>query len=252
MIVFPPLRTKRLDLRMQELTIGDEIALCQLPDGAHEKALTEFLRRAVEVAAVPSPRHVADPRAWTVQERYLALVHYCISTRTDGPDYAVTETSKLSDYLMFDQDHIEPHTFKTSQDEWQLGPLTGAAAEAIESLQLDAALPRRAHWTLGIMAAQLLHADRDNPPDAALDASAYSEWLRARMTEFRAVPASSFDELFAAFRAAHYNAPQFFRIWVDELGVIIQPMEAGGVVPSARFRVLACVGDLALGLVGKP
>ncbi|MCA8037124.1 MULTISPECIES: hypothetical protein [Burkholderia cepacia complex] len=250
MIVFPPLRTKRLDVRVQELTIGDEIALCQLPTTSHEKALTEFLRRAVEASA-PTENHVADPRAWTVQERYLALAHYCISTRDDGPDYAVTESSKLSDYLMYERDYALPYTFRTSQDEWRLGALTGAAAEVIESLQLDAALPRRAHWTLAIMAAQLLHAQRPDPPDAALDPSAYGEWLKSRMTEFRNVSSSSFDELFAAFRVAHYEAPQFFRIWVDEEGVIVQPKEAEGIVPSARFLVLACVGELARGLAGK-
>lgn len=39
MIVFSPLSTRRLDVTLHELGIGDEIALCYLPEKAHEKAL---------------------------------------------------------------------------------------------------------------------------------------------------------------------------------------------------------------------
>ncbi len=251
MIVFSPLRARRLDVRMRELSIDAEMALCHLPEKAHEKALTEFLIRAVESAATPSPRHLADPRAWSVSERLLALAHYCIHTREDRPDYAVTEVSKLSDYLDMGRDlPAAPVAFHALGDEWNVIPLSGAAAEVLESLQLESTLKPRAHWLIGAMAAQMVRVG-ETFPDPVADTADYSEWLAKRIEVLREFPGSSFDVLYAHFREAVERNAQFFSIWFDDEGVVVLPKEAGAATPPARFHVFACIGALALSLAGK-
>lgn len=251
MIVFAPLRARRLEVHLKELSIGDEIALCHLPENAHEKALTEFLERAIDAADTPSARHVANPRAWSVGERLLALAHYCIHTREDRPDYAVTESSKLSDYLDMSKDFpLQPATFQALDDKWVLRPLTGAAVEVLESLQVESDLQGREHWLIGAMSAQLLR-EGETCPDPVADFSAYVEWLKGRIATMREIPSSSFDVLYAHYRAAMQQDTQFFTLWFDDQGVIVLPKEAGAVTPPARFLVLSCVGAVALSITGK-
>jgi hypothetical protein len=257
MIVFSPLRTRRLEVRLKELQIGEEIELCHLPETAHEKALTEFLLRAVASADTPAARHVADPRAWTVGERLFALAHYCVHVRDDKPDYAVTNTSKLSDYLDTTKDF--PATlaaFNVLDDKWVLHPLTGAAAEAIETLQVGTDPERgREHWIFGGMAAQLLR-ENETYPNPITQNPEYLDWLTGRMATLRALPSSSFDMLYAGCRHAMEKSTNYFRFWFDDQGVIVLPMqtdlkEAGAIVSPARFLVFSAIGDLALSLTGK-
>jgi len=251
MINFSPLRRQRLDVRLRELSIGDEIDLCGLPEQAHEKGLTEFLERAVASAETLSAAHVANPRAWSVGERLLALAHYCIHVREDGPDYAVTETSKLSDYLDAGKDLPEtPATFEANGDKWVLRPLIGAAAEVLEALQIESALPGRAYWLFGAMAAQLVR-EGEITPDPVAEEVKYAQWIKARMETLRAFPSSSLDSMYLNYRAALDRDSQFFTIWFDEQGVVVLPKEAGAVAPPARFHVHAAIGAVALSVTGK-
>lgn len=251
MIVFAPLRARRLDVSLHELPIGDEIALCHLPERAHEKAMTEFLTRAIESANVPSGQHLADPRAWSVGERLLALAHYCKHTRDDGPDYAVTESSRLSDYLDMSRDlPPAPVPFTALGDEWITIPLSGAAAEVLESLQSQSDLAGRAHWVIGAMAAQMVRVG-EAFPDPVAETAKYTDWLAQRIGTLRAFPSSSFDVMYANYCEAAARDAQYFSIWFDELGVIVLPKEAGAATPPARFLILAGVGALALSLAGK-
>lgn len=250
MIVFSPLRTRRLDVALQELSIGDEIALCHLPEAAHEKSLTEFLERAVEASHAPTERHVASPRAWSVGERLMVLAHYCTHTREDGPDYAITETSNLSDYLDIATDvSPTPVTFDAIGDRWVLRPLIGAAMEVLEALRIQSAMQGREYWVIGSMAAQLVR-DGEVTPDPVADFAEYAEWLERRIATMAAMPGSAFDVLFAHYAEAMQTG-QFFRLWFDEQGVIVLPKEAGAVAPPARFLVHSCIGTVALSLAGK-
>lgn len=250
MITFAPLRTRRLDAQLQELSIGDEIALCHLPELAHEKSLTAFLERAIETAAAPTERHIASPRAWSVGERLLALAHYCIHTREDGPDYAVTDVSRLSDYLDMTKDaNASPDVFEACDDRWELRPLIGAAVEVLESLQGHMALTGREFWIIGAMAAQLLRQG-EAMPDPVAEFSEYGDWLQGRIAIMAAMPSTGFDILFASYAQAMQTG-QFFRIWFDKEGVIVLPKEAGAALPPARFSVYSCIGTVALSLTGK-
>lgn len=257
MIRFEPLRTARLDVRLRELSFGDEIALCQTNETAHESTMSEFLRRAVEFAGVPSPRHVADPRAWTVSERLFVLAHYNVHTREDRPDYAVTDTSVLSDYLDVGREPPEAITFEEAGDTWTLKPLTGAMAEAIETLQGSISLSGLAHWLACGMSAQLVR-DRDNEqgiPDAVADPVGYARWLSARAQVMAGMPGSTFDRMYAQYRLSLDQATQFFRVWFDREGVIVLPKllssGAQAATPAARFLVRSVIGQLALGVTGK-
>lgn len=250
MIVISALRTARLDVRLQELSFGAEIALCHLPEKAHEQAMSEFLRRAIEEAGTPSDKHVSDPRAWTVAERLRALTHYNVHAREDGPDYAVTESSKLSDYLDAAREPAKPSTFAACKDNWVFHPLTGAMAETIEAMQHDSGLKGRAHWLTGVMAAQLLR-DGEAFPDPVAEGADYSTWLRRRMAVMCAMPSSDIDALYAGFRAANETDTQFFRLWFDEEGVIVMPKGVAGNTPAARFLIHSAVGELALAITGK-
>jgi len=251
MITFAPLRTRRLDVQLQELSIGDEIALCHLPELAHEKSLTTFLERAVEAANAPTERHVASPRAWSVGERLMVLAHYCTHTREDGPDYAVTDVSRLSDYLDISKDaNAAPAAFEACGDRWVLRPLIGAAVEVLEGLQGQMELRGREFWIVGAMSAQLLR-EGEAIPDPASEFAEYGEWLQRRIVTMTAMPGSGFDVLFARYAEAMQAGGQFFRIWFDEQGVIVLPKEAGAVTPPARFPVHSAVGTVAFSLTGK-
>jgi len=251
MTTFAPLRTRRLDVQLQELSIGDEIALCHLPELAHEKSLTAFLERAVEAAHAPTEHHVASPRAWSVGERLLTLAHYCVHTREDGPDYAVTDVSKLSDYLDIDKDaSASPTTFEACGDRWVLRPLIGAALEVLEGLQGQMPLTGREFWIIGAMSAQLLR-EGEVIPDPVAEFAEYGQWLQRRIVTMAAMPSTAFDVLFAQYADAMQAGGQFFRIWFDKQGVIVLPKEAGAATPPARFPVHSCIGAVALSLTGK-
>jgi hypothetical protein len=253
MIVFSPIRTRRIDAKLQELTLGDEISLCHLPVQAHEKALSDFLARVLANGDTPTVRHIADPRGWSVGERLFVLAHYCTQVREDGPDYAVTDVSVLSDYLDYARDlTVDPVPFLAHEDNWIVTPLSGAAAEAIELLQGESGLAGREHWLLGAMAAQLLRTNETSPPpDAVTDFSSYATWLADRMTVLQAMPSSAFTLLYEHYSTAMLTQWQFFRVWFDEQGVIALPKEAGAAVPPARFRILSGIGGVALSLTGK-
>ena len=251
MIVFRPLRTRRLDVQLQELSIGDEIALCHLPELAHEQTLTAFLERAVEAASTPTSHHVASPRAWSVGERLLVLAHYCTHTREDGPDYAVTDVSALSDYLAIEKDAPQAvPSFEALGDRWEVRPLIGAAVEVLETLApAQDELRGREFWIIGAMSAQLAR-EGEVTPDPVAEFAEYAEWLERRIVTMSALPGSGFDVLFAQYAKIVQNA-QFFNIWFDEQGVIVLPKEAGAVAPPARFHVHSCIGTVALSLTGK-
>ncbi len=253
MIVFSPLSTRRLDVRLRELSLDDEMALCYLPERMYEKALTEFLVRAIEHAGTPSERHVADPRAWTASERLLAFVHYSLHTREDAPDFAVTEAGRLSDFLDMARDSVHRPTWEVGEDKWTLQPLTGAMAETIEALQLELSPDQNGfkHWLVGLIAAQGVRANENAAPDPIASASDYTDWLRLRMKVIGAMPTSYTQELYAKFRDALGTSTDFFRLWFDDKGVIVLPKEAGSALNPARFLIYASISELALSLAGK-
>lgn len=248
MITIEKTNTKRRNICLNELSIQAEMALCALDEAQHEKGLTAFLEAAQQAG---SDSH---PRSWSVGERLFALAHYCCHVMPDGPDYAVTNESRLSDYLQLERDDVAEISFQAAGDDWLMQPLLGAAAEAIENLQPIDGIKGRAHWIIGGMAAQL-HRVGEAVPDPIADGVDYSTWLTQRIKTFQALPSSDFEAIYRQYANAMAQGAQLFQTWFDEHGIIVLPkaLEGGAAsnLPPARFRVLACLSDSALSLFGK-
>ncbi len=67
MIVFTPLRTKRLTVNLKELDIESAIYLLGLPQAMNEAGTSAMLKRCVTPEERPRVGQETDPRLWTVQ-----------------------------------------------------------------------------------------------------------------------------------------------------------------------------------------
>lgn len=247
---FPVLRTRRLTVQLKELSIGDAIALANMPEHLGEAECTAFLKFAVASVATGSP----NPAEWTVQERALAVAHYLASVMEDGPDFSLG-AGKYSDYM----DGAADISLAMKQvplgeiggDNWEIRHLTGGMAESIERLLGEAGdMPPRLHWIMGGMAAQLVRVG-EQMPELASD-SLYDEWLLSRIKVFTAFPESDFGQLMAAYNAGRGKLHHLFAFNFYDNGIVILP-KAGGAegLSPARFPVRTCLSRLALDLAGK-
>lgn len=259
-IEFRPLRTKRLSVHLCEIANGDAIGLASIPETMYESQTTRFLQFVVEKAEQPTPNHVTDPRAWTVQERAFVVGHYMAHVLDSAPDFIVGE-GKFSDYLKSSQDIKPVHPVgELGEDNWTLIPLIGAAAEAIEDLRGDIKAlenrPGEYHWMLGCMAAQLRRdGDIVKVPDAVTDVD-YVTWLRQRMEVFYKYPESDFVQLLMMYRAAVAATDHFFNMEISEDGIVFganaASKESGAMLPPSRFPARTCLSDFAISMGGKP
>lgn len=256
MISITPVRTRRLSVRMRELSIGDAIKLLSMHPTRHEAATTEFLRAAITEAAMPGGDYVGDPLAMTVQERAFLVCHYHATMSEEG-DFPVGESARYSDYLLIGQDYPTPAATPIGTiagAEWTLHPLLGAHGEAIERLQVEQPHASRFHWVAGAMAAQLRKRG-DNAPDAVTMHAEFLDWLRSRMAWLALLAESDFAELLGAYWTANRAQAHFFAVDFDHEGVLcsaVKPDSSGAEVPPARFPAFSCVGAVAVGLSGKP
>lgn len=248
MIHFPVLRTKRLTVQLQELTMLQSIELAAVPEHANEEATERFLRAAIK----ESTGAVIDPADWTVQERTMAVAHYMASTMDDGPDFALDRAGKVrySDYLIADQDYqgASVPVGDIEGDSWAAHHLTGRLAGAIERISGEIkGIEHGTHWIIGRMAAQLVPNAEALPTDGDIDAA-----LIQRMKIILSYPESVFVQLQEGFYRASAGLEHLFLFSTDSDGLLIQPREAGADKPPARFPARACITPLALGLGGKP
>jgi hypothetical protein len=232
---FIPLRTKRFEVQLRELTLREGIELAQYDPARHEAAMGRFCSIAVQRAS----GDVADSARWTVQERTMVLVHYLACVSEDGPDFSVGEGWKLSDYFIGNQYPCD--TVKIG--ERTFGQLSGVAAEEIES----SGGGRRA-WFSGAMAAQLIEPGA-TVPDPALRRLDYGIWLRGRVDELESLPESQYAELLAQWSAACAKLGHFFTIAFDASGIVALPKEAGGDTPPARFPVASTLSRITQDLL---
>lgn len=248
MIIFQPLRTKRVCVRPRELTLGQATAILKMPGTRYELLTTEFLRAAASDATAPTQGHVTDPRLWTVQERALLVCHYLSQVSDSGPDIEIGN-GKLSDYVVFAND-LKTHGVDVGEVAGKarhIIPLLGAHAEVLERL-----CKTRGDWLVGAMACQV--TDADTPP---LDLNAGDVELMtevdARMDAIRALPESEFDAMLGAWSMALAGElRQFFAVNFDDGGVVFDPQtqrEAGPTNP-ARFLAVSCIGERTRALFG--
>nr|WP_319566320.1 hypothetical protein [uncultured Rhodoferax sp.] len=248
MILFPYLRTRRLAVRLREISLGEAIAVCRLPADRHEATTTEFLRFATRDAETPTDRHVADPRMMTVQERALLVCHYLAQVSDGGADFSVGSDGKLSDYVVFDADLMvdQVQVGEVTGKAYVLRPLLGVHAEILERLCV-----KRGDWLIGMMACQVSDAEALQPDYTALTDPQLLEWCKGRMDAIRALPESDSEALYLAFSIGSTQIKHFFAVNVDDEGLVFEPQnsEAGNQYP-ARFRSLSCVSPATRRLFG--
>lgn len=250
MILFSPLRTRRLSVRLRELTLGDAIALCKLPAERHELTATEFLRMVARDAEAPQPRYVTDPRLMTVEERTLLVCHYLAQVSADGPDFSLGEGARLSDYVAFDADlKTEGVTAEAAGKRYTVRPLLGVHAEILERL-----CSARGDWLLGSMACQMQADGEAAPAWAELSDVALMEAVKARQDALRDLPESDFEAMLAAYSGAQRDLTHFFILNFDDHGIVCEPQlgEEAGQKPPARFLASTCVSGLARRLFAQP
>ncbi|MFI3187759.1 MAG: hypothetical protein QX198_17425 [Methylococcaceae bacterium] len=248
---FPTLRIRRLTLQLKELSIGDAIALANMPEHLSEAECTAFLKAAIESVTSGS----SNPSDWTVQERSLAVAHYLASVLEDGPDFSLGE-GRYSDYLdgsvdmPMDVNHIP--IGEIGGDQWEVHHLTGAMTESIERLLGEVIqIEPRLHWIIGSMAAQLRRVGEEIT-ELTSD-GLFDEWLLKRMNILIGFPESDFEQLMAAYLAGQEKLYHLFTLGFNDNGIIIMPKKGGAPgLPGARFPVRSCLSKLSLAMAGKP
>ena len=247
MILFQPLRTRRVCVRLTELTIGHAQALCGLPPERPELLTTEFLRAVAAAAESPGPGYITDPRMWSVQERARLVCHYLSHVSTEGPDFAVGD-GVLTDYLDFTADLAvqDRPVGEIAGREWVVRPLLGYQAELLERQ-----CTTHGAWLIGAMACQCTtqeHADMADMPEV----DQLTE-LAARIDAIRALPESDFESLLLAFdHACTGPLHHFLRLGFADDGIVFDPVpekEAGRA--PARFRADPCISSTARSLFGQ-
>jgi hypothetical protein len=251
---FPEIRTRRLVVQLQEISIQDALALAGMPEHNEHATATAFLR-----AAVKTVRGIEDPAHWTVQERTLAITQYLAAVAEDGPDFAVGEAGHYSDYLDgaadIQSDAALLELGAVGGDVWHIQHLTGAMAEAIERLAgelehgNDAVKRGFTHWALGGMAAQLVCEGKEAKQPGESD---YDEWLLRQMRILLTYPESAFSELYLLYFAGRQKLRHLFNIEFSDDGIVVMPkQEAAEELPPARFPAHTCTTRLARELGGK-
>lgn len=242
MLLFQPIKTRRVCVRLKELEVGQGIALCKLPADRNELLTSEFLRFVAADAQAPASGYVTDPRLWTVQERARMVCHYLAQVADDGPDFAVGE-AKLTDYMDFTAD-LQAETVKI--DGWTFGHLLGYHAELLER-----SCENRGDWLIGAMACQAL---RDGEADVMADMTDIEQLteLSRRIDAIKALPESEFEELVAAYDyACAHELRHFLDVGFDDGGVLFDAKGGAGLAP-ARFRADSCISPVTRSLFGSP
>lgn len=244
-ILFSPLRTRRICVRLRELTISDIVQLLSTPPDLHEAAVSEWLRFAAAAAERPTPHHITDPRMMTVQERMLLSAHYVAHVSETGADFKIGE-AKLSSYLLpgrdWDGKPVDLGTIRGKR--CQMWPLLGWMAEVLETTCTG-----RGQWQLGAMGCQLVFGDEKVPAGDTVGTAAAIEWVKARRDKMAALPESEFLAVLDAWEQGDEKLTHLFAIGYQDEGIVALPTpeaakEAGaaGLAP-ARFPREAAVSE---------
>lgn len=252
----PILRTRRLTIQLQELSVGESISIASMPPSLEQAEVTATLR-----AALQSVSDGSDPIDWTVEERTMAICHYLASVDTDGPDFKVGENGRFSDYLDASSDicSLDPvFVDEVGGDKWSIRPLTGRLAESIERLRgelkltNDTPVPTSFHWLLGAMAAQLIREGEIVPASTVTD-GALDEWLLDRMAVMKSYPETEFLNLVALYWRGREAQKHLFSLYFGKDGIVFLPTEKEGAeeLPPCRFPVDACFSTFTLQVAGR-
>lgn len=249
MITYPFLRTKRIAVRLRELTLGEAVELLGLPAERHELGTTELLRRIAKDAEAPREGYVTDPRLWTVEERAYLVCNYLTMVTDDGPNFSVGDR-RMTDYLTMTDDLPAPWVDlgKVGGEATRLYPLLGVHAEALEVLCGTS----RLDWVVGAVACQMRAADAAEPDWLALTSTEMLSWVKDRMEAIKAMPESECEEVLTAFFHGQEGLFHFARPVFGDDGILwsgLTEEEAG--IPPARFLSVSCISPTTKALLGR-
>jgi hypothetical protein len=247
MIHFPVLRTNRFTVQIKELSFGDAADIAGILCGSYESESTIFLNKIIDSVS----QGIADPLAWTVQERMLVIAHYISHVSDDGPNFLVSGVDGggvFSDYVDVSNDyqHDSIEIGELLGDKWMIRPLTGRMAESIERIKGELKISQRLHWVVGSMAAQLyrLSDEIDNKIDKN---------LLETMQVLLAFPDSDLCLLMHEYYAANEQLQHLFNIDYTDDGIVALPKKGvDGNLPPARFPVHACISEISKAMARKP
>lgn len=230
MLLIPQVQLPHINFDMRELTIGEAIGLVKLNPSAHEHTISQFLTCVL----------TGNGRALTVQERYLLVAQYISATCQGESDFPIGDTAKYSDYLRMNHLlSLEPIALGFDE-EWQLNPLFGWQAEALEDI-----CHTWQDWIFGCMAAQLANKNDTDLPTIETPIAAYESWLKERIAIFKAYPERDFAELYHAFLMGIEQLNFYFDLGFDNEGLVCLHKEGQGFAP-ARFQVSDCLTATAI------
>lgn len=244
MNIFPYLRTKRIAVALRELTLGEGMAVCQIPGARNEAATTALLRFVADKAETPRPGYITDPRMWTVGERIRVVAHYMMQMADDGPNFAVG-SGHLVDYVMLDSEEAPDPVPVGELDgqAYRYWPMVGALAEVLE---LECS--KRADWFIAAAATLVLPDGVQPPAWADMADTAILTWVRERVDAFKARPESETELLFAMAAHGAEQTTQFVRTTYTDDGIVCLPVEEAGLYPG-RFRPISCVSQVTRNLL---
>lgn len=208
MMFIPPFCTKRIRAEMKELTLGQAIELCEIPEGLNELGISRALGAVVAETSLPLGE-------WTVQERLAAVCHYL--TARHGGDWEVSDGIMLSRYLL-DKDY--PDKPYSIDDELEIVPLTGGYAEACERATVGQNAGAR---LLAVMAASIRNKGGEEAFDGTPD-----EFVQENISRLKALPQSAFDDLYRHFQTAFsVDLKHIFEMVVTDDGLAVLPQTDG-------------------------
>lgn len=232
MLLIPPVQLPHATYQLRELTIGEAIGLVKMNPTAHEHTISQFL------ACV----FTGNGRALTVQERYLLVAQYISATCVGEADFPIGDNAKYSDYLRMTYPLSLDAVALGFDEDWRVNPLLGWQAEALEDI-----CHSWQDWIFGCMAAQLVKADDSDLPTIETPTAAYQQWLKERITIFKAYPERDFADLYHSFLGGINSFNCYFALGFDNEGLVCLHKEGTGVAP-ARFQVSDCLTPTAIRL----
>lgn len=240
-MIFRHTRTRRISVRLIELTLGQGMELAKLPAERPELTVTELLRFVAKDAEQPRPHYVTDPLLMTAEERTLLVVNYLAHVTDEGPDFPVGD-AKLSDYVMFDRDSKVDFVDlgAVAGKEAVMRPLLGLHAQTLEMV-----CKTRGAWIIGAIACQMSVKGMPEPDWASMSDVAVMEWVEGRMARIKELPESMFEEMFEAYYRGAEQLSHFFFIDFDDSGLVFRAVDKEVGHSPARFLAASCISGIS-------
>lgn len=215
----PPFTTRRISARFAEISLGEAIALCEIPTHLNELTTSEALRAIVKETSLPLA-------AWTAQERVAALAHYLAAS---------DEYAHSNPYALPQDSQDELYRFTVDDLTLSVHQLTTPYLEAIEAAvyagRVFSGATSALDWMIAAMAAAI-RGEEDDSGDL-------NEIVSARAQQIKALPETRFHELLAHFQRGMTHNIHLYNLWFDERGLIALPRqdkEEDAGQPPCRFR----------------